>query len=160
MRTATGNGGHIKQVYKAIRLFHPHILEEIKPKLVEPKPVFLHTILLPTLLKRFCELKEVPEKLLIGVRHGSDSVKLKKLFIAVIVRLYDPRLLTGIHTETLRNNLRIELSGLLKADCTWISQVTNDIIVQLNPHKPKPAYEDFRNEVNKIAKALEIEFAK
>lgn len=160
MHTAIADKAHIKQVYLALVMFKPEVLEEIKPKLLKPEPVFYHTILLPQLLKKFCELKNVPEKLLIGVRNGRESVQLKRLFIGVIIKLYDPQLLTRIHSSVMRRNLRAELAKLLKTDLSWISQVANDIIIQLNPRSSKPAFEAYRSEVNRLSKVLEIEFSK
>ncbi len=159
MQTATMNPAH---VYNAIRIFHPAVLEEIKPKLAAPQPVFVHAKLLPALLKRFCELKGITEQSVIGIRQGKEmlttTVKNKTLFIAVIVKLYDPQLLTFIHTKNLKDNLRKDLSKLLKTHPTWISQIINHIRQYLNPHKSLPAYDDFKNEVNKIAKVFEQEF--
>jgi hypothetical protein len=160
MRAAIADKAHIKQVYRALEMFKPEVLEEIKPKLLKPEPVFYDTVLLPQLLKKFCELKNVPEKLLIGVRNGRESVQLKRLFIGVIIKLYDPQLLTRIHSEVMKHKLRAEMAKLMTTDRSWISQVANDIITQLNPHNSKLAFEDYRSEVNRLSKVLEIEFSK
>lgn len=151
---------NIKQVYNAIKIYHPHILEAIKPKLVKPEPVFKHTIFLPALLKRFCELKEVSQVSVIGIYRGREAMDIKVLFIAIVIKLYDPQLLTGVHTEIMRNNLAEELSGLLSVERTWVSQKTTQVRAMLNPHRPKPAYHDFKEEVERFAKVLEIEFSK
>lgn len=160
MSAGTSDTKHIKQVYKAIKMFHPTVLEDIKPKMIRPVPVLTHTILLPALLTKFCELKEVKEKDVVGIWKGSENVQLKTLFIAVIINLYDPELLTGIHSDSMRDHLSQELSGLLKTQRTFISQITENVKVFLNPHRPLPAYEDFKSEANKISKVLEIEFGK
>jgi hypothetical protein len=54
--------------------------------------VFVHTILLPALLKRFAELKEVSEKSVVGIWRGVEADEMKVLFIGVVITLYDPSL--------------------------------------------------------------------
>lgn len=157
---AATNSAHVKEVYNALRIFRPDILKEIEPKLVKPQPIFVHVTLLPALLKRFCELKEFPLQSIIGINKGSRASDLKVLFIAVVIKLYDPQTLTGIHSDSVKNSLTEELAGLLKTDRTWISQKTTDIRSYLNPYKALAAHKDFKNEVNKLSKVLEIEFAK
>lgn len=160
MHAATINPAHIKQVYNALKIFHPEILEDIKPKLVKPEPVFKHAVLLPVLLKRFCELREVSQASIIGTYKGQEAVDHKELFIAIVIKLYDPQLLTGVHTEIMRNNLSEELSGLLQTERSWVSQVTTKVRTILNPYRLRPAYQDFKEEVDRLAKVLEIEFGK
>lgn len=60
----------------------------------------------------------------------------------------------------MRNGLAEELSGLLQTRRDFISQIVNKVKTYLNPHRPLPAYEDFKNEANKISKVLGIEFGK
>lgn len=160
MQAGISSTKHIKQVYKAIKMFHPTVLEDIKPKLIRPEPVLTHTILLPALLTKFCELKGVSEGSVIGLHKGSEGIELKTLFVAVIINLYDPQLLTGIHSDNMRDHLSEELAGLLKTQRTFISQITENVKAFLNPYRPLPAYNDFKNEANKISKMLEKEFSK
>jgi hypothetical protein len=136
------------------------MLSEIEPKILRPQPVFVHSILLPALLKRFAELKEVSEKSFIGIGLGPEGNELKILFIAVVITLYDPSLLTGIHSTCMRLNLREELAGLLQTDRTWISQQTDKIKSYLNPNKDLFANKEFKEEVYRLSKVLEIEFGK
>lgn len=78
MQAGISSAKHIKQVYKAIKMFHPSVLEDIKPKLITPVPVLIHTILLPALLTKFCQLKGVAEKEVVGIwkgRERADSLK-------------------------------------------------------------------------------------
>ena len=111
-----------RQIYNAIKIFHPDVLEKIKPKLVKPQAALFHTVLLPALLKRFCELQEISQQSMIGKWQGSEAIQAKILFIAVVINLYDPQLLTGIHSQALKTHLAEELSKLLETDRTWISQ--------------------------------------
>ncbi len=114
---------------------------------------------MPALLKRFCELKNVDPKEVIGTWQGSEAVQLKKLFIATFLKLYNPDLLTGIHTDAMRQNLREELSRCLKCNSTWISQWVTNIKTFLDPYRPhKKAFEDFKKELNDIAEILANEF--
>ena len=149
-----------KTVCQAIKIFHPEILEKIKPKLVKPEPVLFHTILLPALLKRFCELKEITQASIVGIRYNAEAVEAKTLFVACIVTLFHPDLLPGIHAQALKPHLAEELSGLLETDRTWVSQTVSKIKSILNPHKSLPAHEDFKNQSNRIARVLAIEFSK
>jgi len=148
------------QIGKAVKMFYPEMLKEITPRLTKPEPVFIHTILLPALLKRFCELKEISESSVVDASFDRDTNEVKFLFIAVVIKLYNPDLLTGLHSDIMRPTLARELSAVLKAGRTWISQQTNDIKWRLNPYKEKDKYVAFKEEVNKIAKVLEIEFGK
>lgn len=154
------SSAHLKQVYNAVRIFHPDILEKIEPMLVKPEAPLKHTILLPALLKRFCELKRFDRQSIVGTHKGIEATEAKTLFIGIVITLYDPGLLTGIHSVAIRQNLSEELSVLLGVDRTWISQQTAKVRAFLNPYKPKPAYENFKSEVNKLSKVLETEFGK
>lgn len=104
---------HIKQVYKAIKMFHPSVLEDIKPKLISPVPVLIHAILLPALLTKFCQLKGVAEKEVVGIWKGRESMQLKTLFIAVIINLYNPELLTGIYSESMRDGVSCRIIRII-----------------------------------------------
>jgi hypothetical protein len=113
------------RIGKVIQMCYPEMLREIEPKILRAQPVFVHTILLPALLKRFAELKEVSEERVVGIWRGVEANEMKVLFIGVAIVLYDPCLLTGIHSGCMRLNLAEELAGLLQTDRTWISQQTN-----------------------------------
>lgn len=151
---------------RAVKMLRPDVVKEIEPRLLKPEASIIHTILLPALLKRFCELKEINEKYILNAQHDRDANEIKVLFIAVAIVLYDPAFLTGFHSANIRSNLAEELAGLLMPKSTlvsgrtWISQQTKDIKRMLNPVIKKQAQEAFRAEAYKLAKVLEIEFKK
>jgi hypothetical protein len=60
----------------------------------------------------------------------------------------------------MRLNLAEELAELLQTDRTWISQQTNKIKSYLNPNKDLFANKEFKEEVYRLSKVLEIEFGK
>jgi hypothetical protein len=107
MQTAMKTNDYAR-IGKVIHMCYPEMLSEIEPKILRPQPVFVHTILLPALLKRFAELKEVSEKSVVGIWRGVEANEMKVLFIGVVVTLYDPSLLTGIHSSCMRLNLAEE----------------------------------------------------
>jgi hypothetical protein len=145
---------------KAVSKLHPSLLVELEPIIKRPPPILDHFILLPALLARFCELKDIPEPSIKGIWKGHEVSNQKTMFIAVALVLYDPQLLTGIHSDIMRQKLAEELAGMLQVNRTWISQRANDVKTYLNPFKALPAHNDFKNEVYKIAKVFEIEFGK
>jgi hypothetical protein len=131
------NTKYLKRFYKAIEMFYPSILEEVKPRLILPVPVLTHLFLLPALLIRFCQLKGVEAA---EIWEGSESVHLKTLFIVVVIDLYNPH-----PRESMKPKLVTELSGLLQTTKEFVNQAIE---------KAK-AYED---EANQISNVLEKEF--
>ena len=103
-------------------------------------------------------MNSVLEKEVVSIWQGKDSKEHKTMFIAVVLKLYNPDLLTGIHVEVMRASLARELSGVLKVDRSWISQQVSDIKTYLDPHRPLKAHEDFRKEAEDTARVLEVEF--
>ncbi|MCW3108473.1 MAG: hypothetical protein JWQ09_2979 [Segetibacter sp.] len=151
-------GIELQYIGRAIKILKPDVLEEIKPLLIRPLPILIHFTLLPALLLRFCELNNVFEKEVVGIWQGKDSKEHKTMFIAVVLKLYNPDLLTGIHVDVMRASLARELSGVLKVDRSWISQQVGDIKTYLAPYRPLKAYEEFRKEAEELARVLEVEF--
>jgi hypothetical protein len=124
----------------------PSYLRNIPTEIFEPPaPVIIYLTKLPEILVEFCSNKGIKPDELKGNNRNRPE---KKIFIAVVLRLYNPELLTGIHSDRMKDNLRKELSGILEWNEECVSQVVNDIRTFLNPTKTFKAYEGFRNEVN------------
>jgi hypothetical protein len=139
---------------KAVQIYYPHLVEEILPTLTKPEPILTHSIHLPKLLKLFCDYKGIKEEQLKGINIDRDLADTRRLFIAVVLTLYNPEIFTGIHGDKMKDNMRHELAELLQYNKCSISQETGVIKTFMDTSRCLPAWEEFRLEVRGLSTRL------
>lgn len=113
------------------------------------KPQLYKIELIKGLFTQFCEMKDIAG--INSTTHNkTEYVYLRHVFIAVIIKLFNPELLSPWHQFRMKRKLRIELSRVLKTHPTWISQSVNTVCVRLT------VYEDFKKDVEEVIKKMEI----
>jgi hypothetical protein len=143
---------------KAVEIYYPHLLDEILPTLTKPEPALTHTIHLPKLFKLFCDYKGIKEEQLKGINIDRNLADTRRLFIAVVLTLYNPEIFTRIHGDKMKDNMREELAELLHYNKCSISQEVAVIKTVLNVSKPLPAWKEFREEVDIVIEFLKDGF--
>ncbi|HUS02940.1 MAG TPA: hypothetical protein VMY77_14480 [Chitinophagaceae bacterium] len=143
-----------------------HMLYSISPDMaiklldhVEGSPPELRDLsMIPKLFKEYCTFKNIKETdfavrsfITSRKRHGCvvrekntprNIMRLKQVFIAVIINLYNPELLSTYYIKRNKRNRRNRhLAAALNCKPCWISQVIPTIITMLK------VYEDFKEEV-------------
>lgn len=109
------------------------MIVKIKPErtqLNEIQPMFMH----------FCKYMNYEYGNILN--HKKRTIYIKYVFIAVIIKIYNPELITGYHLPNMKRNLRCKLSSVLHMNASWISQKIPMILLWLN------IYENFSNDVN------------
>ena len=94
---------------------------------------------IPDLFTKFCKLKGIAS-IDSATRTKKEYVYLRLVFLAIIIKLYNPDLISLSQTK-MKRRLCIQLSKVLKTHRTWISQSVGTVLVRLN------VYEDFKNDV-------------
>jgi len=103
------------------------------------KPIKTDIAEIPDLFTKFCKLKCIAS-IDSATRTKKEYVYLRLVFLAIIIKLYNPDLISLSQTK-MRRRLCIQLSKVLKVHRTWISQSISTVIVRLN------VYDDFKNDV-------------
>lgn len=127
----------------------PDIVKKYAYRVEKPDPEIGHIIYLYPLRSYFCEQLEISISDLI------HSTILRKKFIAIAVKFFNPEYISGYKNE-LKDNLAEQLGEILKSDRTWISQHADYAIDIFNPRTKvvESSYRFDRQELEGIAPVL------
>lgn len=120
---------------------HPETARHVLKQVENTKPLKTDFSEIPELFTRFCKLKGIAGiNFSTRTRTKKEYVNLRLIFIGVIIKLYNPELISLPQTK-MKRKLQAQLSKVLKVNNTWISQSVSTVLVRLN------VYEDFSNDV-------------
>ena len=105
------------------------------------KPDFQDTSLISQLFTLFCEHNQM-NSLTYQALRKTENVYLRMVFIAIIIKLYNPELLTSYSSSRMKKELRKEPANLLKTHPTWVSQKVKIVCFHLE------IYEQFAEDVS------------
>lgn len=127
----------------------PQIVEKYRYRVQRPDPEIYHIIYLYPLRIYFCESLHISLKELV------HSTTLRKKFITVAIKLFNPEYISG-YTNEVKDNLAEQISELLQCDRSWVSQHVSYSRDILNPKNDRIAssYEHERKEAEEIAPLL------
>jgi len=117
----------------------PEIALRLLKSIEDIKPLKKDITQIPDLFTKFCKLKGIAS-INSATRTKKEYVYLRLVFLAIIIKLYNPDLISLSQTK-MRRRLCIQLSKVLKVHRTWISQSISTVIVRLN------VYDDFKSDV-------------
>lgn len=130
-------------VYKVSPEIALHMLKQIDG--VKPQMDNIH--LIPDLFTKFCAHKGIDG--INSITHTkTEYVYLRHVFMAVIIKLYNPELLSSIHQFKTKRQLCIQIAKVLKAHRSWVSHNINTVVVRLK------VYDDFENDVLETIKVI------
>jgi hypothetical protein len=127
----------------------PEMLRKYAYRVAKPDPEIYHIIYLYPLRSYFCE------RLSISIFELIQSTTLRKTFIAVATKLFNPEYISGYKNE-LKDNFAEQLGELLHCDRTWISQHAGYAKDILNPRTKGLAntYQQERKDIEEMAPEL------
>lgn len=131
----------------------PNIYQELRPMVERPMAMFRHLNRLRILRQLYCEYQQVDESTLVGINKETnrrESSEHKELFIAVIIKLYNPEIITG-YDEKIMDGLCEELSDILECNRVQVSDFAQGIRLKLNPEKNMNAYAHFKQVVADVS---------
>ncbi len=141
MRELTG--AEYKAIGIAVARIEPSFAKKCLEAISRVKPKLHDGKLVGELFTQFCAIKGIS-----GIDSKSLSITeyvyLRHVFIAVIIKLFNPELLSPYHPMYMRRGLRNELSKALNVSCSWLSQTLNTVCVRLS------VYEDFKDDVDDV----------
>lgn len=108
------------------------VIDETKPEHAELKHIRNFMVI-------YCKMKGLPQ---IPKDSRASSLYLKHVFIAAIIKIYNPEILTGIHSTRMRMFLRKRLASILEMNPNCISNVVPTIVKRMD------IYLDFKTDVN------------
>ncbi len=126
-----------KMVYK----MQPDLANSLMSILSQTKPDYYDLSLIKHFKKVFCQVRginQIPD----GSKTG--TLYLRHVFLAAIIKLYNPELLTGIHSYKMKRKLRSEVAHHLNWNPVCVSQSVPLIITRLT------VYEDFEQDVAEV----------
>ena len=136
--------------YRNIGIMTHQLSPDLALKLLEDleriKPLRTDISEIPDLFTKFCKLKGIAS-IDSATRTKKEYVYLRLVFLAIIIKLYNPDVISLSKTK-MRRQLAIHLSKVLKVHRTWISQSVGTVVVRLS------VYEDFENDVRKSMTAI------
>lgn len=114
------------------------VIDETKPEHDELKHVRNFMVI-------YCKMKGIPQ---IPKDSRTASLYLKHVFIAAIIKIYNPEILTGIHSTRMRSFLRKQLATILEMNPNCISNVVPTIIKRMD------IYLEFKTDVDETYQAF------
>jgi len=117
----------------------PEIALRLLKSIEDIQPLKKDITEIPELFTKFCKFKCIAS-IDSATRTKKEYVYLRLVFLAIIIKLYNPDLISLSQTK-MRRRLCIQLSKVLKVHRTWISQSISTVIVRLN------VYDDFKADV-------------
>jgi polyphosphate kinase len=131
----------------AIYKLDPGIALKLLKDIEEVKPLETNIKKIPVYFDRFCAFKQI-DGINCKLHTKTEYVYLRHVFIAVVIKLYNPELLSSIHYFRMKRQLRVALSKSMNTHVTWISQSVTTVVTRLK------IYEDFRADVDETIAAI------
>jgi hypothetical protein len=130
--------GTLSSIGRTVFKMHPELARSIITIIGNTKPSHHDLSQITDFMQVFCHLNDI-------IRIPRDSrtgtLYLKHVFLAAIIKLYNPEILTGIHSSKMRRKLRGKLAGHLDWNPSCVSKCVPVIITRLQ------VYEDFETDV-------------
>lgn len=144
MTSAAISQQNFRDIGIAVYKMQPNLAQNLLKRVKEVSPACTDLDLIPSMFKKYCQHRECNY-----CPKSKKDIYLRHVFIAAIIKLYNPELFTGIHTIKMRHRLREGLADVLRVDPRWVSQNIPTIIVRLD------VYTDFNNDVTSAVEVLQ-----
>lgn len=131
----------------AIYKLHPEMAIRCLKDIERVKPLESNVKKIPDYFNKFCAFKQI-DGINCKLHTKTEYVRLRHVFIAVIIKLYNPELLSSIHTFRMKRQLRVAIAKTIKTHVTWVSQSLDTVVVRLK------VYDDFQQEVRETIEAI------
>lgn len=93
---------------------------------------------IPEFFSKFCVYKNI-DGINSKTHTKTEYVYLRYVFMAAIIKMYNPELLSPIHQFRMRRDLRINLARVFKTQPAWVSQSISTVCMHM---KIYPAFKD------------------
>jgi hypothetical protein len=113
---------------------HPDIVQKLLWAIKRPQPLLTHLSYIYPLRQQFCERQGIEVSEFVGTSKGHTIKNFQRTFIASIIYIYNPEILTG-YSSVIITGLAEELSEMVGIDRSAISQEVADIKKVFKPAK-------------------------